>query len=194
MKRNKTNHPLYLTWSNMKQRCYNKNATRYKNYGARGIRVCSQWRNDFWQFVEDMGERPKGYTLNRIDNDKGYSPENCEWASRYDQDRNTTKNRYLTYKGVTRVFDDWCKQFNIPRSTLNKRLDNGWSIEKALETPRYKSKLYTYRGKQDTVSGLAKRYGRNVHTVFTRLRRGWSIDKALDIPSLKDIPMEDLYE
>lgn len=85
---NKTDHPFYHTWASMKKRCNNPNYHAYKNYGGRGIKVCEEWQSDFWQFVEDMGERPRGYTLEREDNDKGYSPDNCIWASRKAQIKN----------------------------------------------------------------------------------------------------------
>ena len=81
-------HYLYATWGMMRHRCNSPKSQHYKNYGGRGIKVCPEW-DDFWQFVKDMGERPEGHTLDRIDNDKGYSKENCRWASQTQQTNNT---------------------------------------------------------------------------------------------------------
>lgn len=98
-------HPLYSTWLSMRQRCNTKTTWSYPYYGGRGITVCPEWDN-FWQFVADMGKRPEGHTLDRIDNDKGYSADNCRWATKKEQvdNRRPPKRRegakgYHQYKG-----------------------------------------------------------------------------------------------
>jgi len=80
-------HPLYHTWEAMRQRCNDPNAANYKNYGGRGISVCKRW-NDFRKFIEDMGERPQGMTLDRINNDGNYTPKNCKWSTISEQNKN----------------------------------------------------------------------------------------------------------
>ena len=85
-------HPLYGTWSNMKQRCYNPNTPRYAHYGGRGITVCNEWRDSFPQFLSDMGERPEGTSLDRIDVNGDYTPDNCRWATKIEQNLNRRAN------------------------------------------------------------------------------------------------------
>lgn len=84
-------HPLYGLWWGMRQRCSNLRHISYRHYGGRGIAVCAEWSSDFWRFVRDMGDRPPGYSIERIDNDGDYCPENCCWASKADQVRNTRR-------------------------------------------------------------------------------------------------------
>jgi hypothetical protein len=85
-------HPLYKTWDNMKQRCYNTNYNQYKDWGGRGIKICDRWLNSFENFLTDMGERPEGTTLDRKNNDGDYEPSNCRWATKSEQELNKRKN------------------------------------------------------------------------------------------------------
>lgn len=136
---------IYDSWRNMIQRCTNPNRNDYKNYGGRGITVCERWsgENGFIHFLEDMGERPKGCSIDRINNNKGYCKENCRWVTPTQQARNTQKNLLQTYRGKTQCLAEWAEECDIPYRTLQARLcQYGWSIEKALTTPvgKYKKR------------------------------------------------------
>lgn len=134
MKHGAWRSPAYNSWDTMIQRCTNRNNSNYFRYGGRGITVCERWL-DFRNFLEDMGKRPVGMTLDRIDNNGDYSPENCRWATRKEQAANRN-NSFYTLKGVTKSWADWFKHFGIKRSTFDQRVYcYKWSIEKALMTP-----------------------------------------------------------
>ena len=124
----------YKVWSDMIRRCENSNTVCYKDYGGRGIKVCERW-HDIKKFIEDMGPRPKGYEIDRIDNDGDYCKENCRWASRTEQNRNTRRNRLVTYKGKTQCLSVWEEELGMNRGTLQQRLDSGKSVEEAITTP-----------------------------------------------------------
>ena len=99
-----SDNPAYTVWKNMRQRCSNKNRPDYEHYGGRGITVCEEW-NSFQKFSDDMGPRPEGYTLERVDNDGNYEPDNCIWATRADQvlNRRTTTEKEFCYRGHKRT-------------------------------------------------------------------------------------------
>lgn len=138
----------------MVERCEKPTNDAYQRYGGRGITICEEWRNDFQAFCEwswDNGYDPKAErgecTIDRIDNNKGYSPDNCRWVSIREQARNRSDNRVLTYRGKTMVLTDWAKLKDMPKSTLRKRLDSGWSVEDALTKPIQRHKSSRYRNK-----------------------------------------------
>ena len=127
----------YRAWSAMKTRCYNSKQKGYKLWGGRGIKVSSEWINDYLHFLEDMGRKPaKNYSLDRIDNNKGYSKENCRWVSRKEQ--NSNRRSSLIYRG--KCASEWAMEIGITRQAFCQRLKNGWPYELAISTP----KLRTY--------------------------------------------------
>lgn len=123
-------HPLYDVWSSMIQRCHNKNNNGYSNYGGRGISVCEEWRTDFQSFYDwaMLCGYKKGVSLDRIDNNKGYSPDNCRWVTQYTQSRNKRNNLMVTYLGKEMTLQDVADKTHIPRSTLYYRYTHGKPI------------------------------------------------------------------
>lgn len=125
---------VYQSWRKMIQRCRPNHVSR-KYYLDKGIEVCERWKC-FDSFLEDMGEPPlKGLTLDRIDNNKGYFKENCRWATRAEQNRNTSKTRNFTIDGVTKCLTDWCHTYHIGRHVVRYRMNKGLSILDALKSP-----------------------------------------------------------
>lgn len=127
--------PEYAAWTDMRGRCHNPNDRSYKNYGQRGITVCERW-GEFTNFQEDMGSRPTAkHTLERIDNNKGYSPDNCKWATRSEQQNNRRNTLYFTLDNETKTLRDWCQQYNRQYMRVFLRLQSGYPFEIALKAP-----------------------------------------------------------
>jgi hypothetical protein len=125
--------PEYDAWRNMKARCLNPRHRLYAWYGGRGIGVCKAWRRSFKKFFSDVGPRPSSvHSLGRIDNDRGYEPDNVRWMTISEQKRCTSYNRYFTINGRSMVLTDWAKEFGVPLATVTARVNRGWSIEEAL--------------------------------------------------------------
>lgn len=125
----------YSVWSGMIQRCTNPNDKYFFNYGGRGINVCEQWK-DFNNFLSDMGEPPEGKTLDRIDNNIGYSPENCRWADRFVQMRNCRRNVVIEFEGKKQTLIEWAEETGIKFNTLQSRINNPkWTLSDALTKP-----------------------------------------------------------
>lgn len=125
--------PTYKTWSSMKRRCKDKNHCNHASYYDKGIKVCERWE-DFTNFLEDMGERPEGKTLDRIDGDKGYYKENCKWSTPKEQANNMNRNHFLEFNGEKLTISQWADKIGVKYVTLNTRIHRGWSVERALTT------------------------------------------------------------
>ena len=125
----------YLAIQNAISRCHNENDPAYHRYGGRGISVCDEWRESPIRFVEYMPEQGRMDTLERIDNDKGYAPTNCKWATVDEQNNNKRSNIRITFENQTLTIAQWSKRINVRPDTLRIRINSGWSIEKALTTP-----------------------------------------------------------
>ena len=113
--------PTYKSWTGMKNRCSNPKYHAYNRYGERGIMVCERWMK-FEDFYEDMGEKPKGMSIERIDNNGNYCPENCCWATKKNQARNTRRNKMVRYQGKTQCLAAWVEELGINYGTLWNRL------------------------------------------------------------------------
>lgn len=129
--------PEYKTWQSMIDRCSNKSNNGYYLYGGRGITVCEKWLS-FANFFADMGPRPADRSLDRIDNNKGYFPGNCRWATTKEQLENRRIRKdalFMSYGGVVRRINEWSVITGINRKTLRTRLSRGWTVEEAITTP-----------------------------------------------------------
>lgn len=131
----------WSSWYSMLKRCRDPKARNYHNYGGRGITVCERWVGDFVTFFADMGHRPKGMTLDRIDTNGNYEPSNCRWATSQTQSWNRRDIRRLTWRGETKPAPQWALEIGLPRQTLAQRLRDGWSVERALATPLHRRAL-----------------------------------------------------
>lgn len=125
--------PTYITWQVMRLRVNDPRCRSYRYYGAKGITICERWTL-FENFLADMGRRPEGMTIERIDSNKGYEPSNCKWDTIQNQSRNRKSTVWLTFQGKTLCMLDWARRQGLNVRTLQSRLKRGWSVEKALTT------------------------------------------------------------
>lgn len=123
--------PTHITWTLMKQRCLNPKAPDFHKYGGRGVTVCDRWLS-FENFLADMGERPDGMTLDRIDNDGPYGPDNCRWATPTDQQANRRRTVMLTIGSETKPLAELARLHGLPPKTVYMRVRYAWSPEQAL--------------------------------------------------------------
>lgn len=136
--------PLFNIWYLIKYRCENPNCTAYKNYGARGIKVCDEWRDGIagyesfkeWSLANGYIQ---GLSIDRIDNDGDYTPDNCRWIAPKDQARNKRQNVWIEYNGVKKLACDWASELNIPYKTFMSRIYHGWDVDKLINQPMRKT-------------------------------------------------------
>lgn len=123
----------------MRRRCSDPDRRAFKNYGGRGITVCNQWK-DYQAFIADMGPCPKGLSLDRINNERGYEPGNCRWATRAEQSRNHRRNVFVDINGERLILADACARYGQPWGRVRDRMKVlGWTAERALTTPKWGS-------------------------------------------------------
>jgi len=137
--KNKNKTGFYQSWQAMIHRCTNPNNKQWKDYDGRGITVCKEWM-EFQNFLRDMGNRFYGCSLERRDNEKGYYPENCYWATRSQQQRNTRRNHLISCFGKRQCIKEWSEETGISTKTIIWRLNHGWSSTRTLTTSTGKRK------------------------------------------------------
>lgn len=173
----------------MKRRCYKKGTKEYDSYGGRGIRICSEWydevtgkvnNDNFISWAMNNGWRP-GQQIDRIDNDKGYSPENCRWVTQKKNVRNKSNNRILTYKGESRCISEWAEILGMPVVTLHSRIASGWTVDKSIETPvgeECESRI-EFNGERKSIARWARDLGISYTALRHRIQRGEKPSEAL---------------
>lgn len=128
---------LNKVWRNIKDRCYNPNNKRYTHYGARGITICPQWKDDYCAFRDwaNANGYKEGLSIDRINNDGNYEPGNCRWATSEQQNNNFSRNNVVNYMGISLSVCRWAKLCGVHHNTLDYRIKHGWEISKALNYP-----------------------------------------------------------
>lgn len=175
-----SNTRTYNTWVSMRERCFNPKNDKYERYGAKGITVCEEWRNSFENFLSDMGVRPKGMTIDRIDNSKGYCKENCRWATPKEQTLNRFFTKWVTAFGETLCFSDMAEKYGITTTTLRYRLKKGMSLEDAL-TEKKRDAFYDIELNGETLGliDFSKKHGISLTTFHRKVKAGMSIEEAI---------------
>ena len=178
-------HPVeYRTWKGMRARCYSPCNANMGNYQKDGIKVCQRW-DSFDNFYCDMGDRPDGYTLDRIDSNKDYSPENCRWATWTTQAKNRgTFNRMYTYNGKTQCLKDWAKELNIYYQTLVLRVKRfpKLSFDEIVKYQDPRKRKFNWEGKEYSVKELCMKFNIPVQNFYDRFRKGWELNRILITP------------
>lgn len=175
----KSRSPVYSRWAGMINRCENINHKHYRHYGGRGIVVCERWRV-FANFFADMGDPPSTtHTIDRIDNNGPYSPDNCRWATSAEQATNKRTNRTITVDDTTMTVTEWAHKTGIPVNTLFMRLRRGTPIQQLLEpVSLFKNHRITVDSETRTLAEWGNCLGLKPGTVLSRLKRGWSAEEA----------------
>ena len=172
----------YRAWRDMHTRCNNPNFIGYAMYMGRGITIDPRWEN-FEFFIADMRLCPKGYWLDRSDNNLGYGPNNCRWASPKEQARNTRRNVFLTVNGERLTVAEWSERTGISKYTIYTRQKAGFSDDACLVSPGDRKHYATFGGETLPLIEWSNRLGVNVDTIRIRLKR-WPLEKALTTSKL----------
>lgn len=184
MKRTHGQHQsrTYSTWENMWNRCRPGNKQNINGRPYHGISVCDRWKS-FENFFADMGERPIGASIDRIDVNRGYEPGNCRWANRRDQTLNRAKTHWIEFNGERLCRKDWAARLGISQQSLLLRLKGGWPLERALTEKRTSkpTSFYTLNGETLSVHQWAKRLGITANAIQQRIKAGMPLAQALTL-------------
>lgn len=170
----------------MKDRCYNPNTPCYKDYGGRGITICQEWLNDINSFISwalDNGYR-ENLSIDRLNNNCGYSPKNCRWATNKSQANNRRSNRIIVYDGREQTLKQWCEELGLSYITVYQRLYSyGWSVENAFRVNRNPClKMITYKGKTQSMKRWCDELGLSYKTIQARIKYyHWPVERAFEI-------------
>lgn len=189
---------LRNAWFGMMRRCYTTDRPDYQHYRNVKVRMCDEWLNDFDAFASWSLENgaEMGLSLDRIDNNGIYSPDNCRWTVKRVQANNTSTNDYIAYDGRTQTIADWAKEYKIPYFRLYSRIMKGWDMKKCLEQPRKKAAnanthTMTINGETRTLSEWAKIAGLEYHLVYSRFAAGWPPEDVISGNNFRLTPHSD---
>jgi len=187
----KDNPRVYKSWHMMISRCENKRNGRYPRYGGRGIRVCAEWKYfpTFLEWADKNGYWPDG-TIERVNNDGDYCPNNCRWATLKDQSRNRSNTILYEYNGESRCLPEWAEIYSLKTITLVCRVRRqGWTMKRALnERPQEKDKSITISGRTQKLSQWASESGLSKDLIYLRGKRGWPAHRLLEAPANRGQP------
>lgn len=187
IKNNKS--PEYRTWSGILSRCLNKSNPGYKRYGGRGIIVCERWMDSFSNFLLDMGRKPIGCSIDRIDNDGNYEPSNCRWSNSKEQSNNTSANHIIEFNGTKKTIQQWAEYYGMNHYTLRRRIRENWPIEKCFAEPIrsdsliHRGKKYEFESLSLTIVQWSKKTGISLSVLKYRLsKQKLSLSEVLALP------------
>lgn len=184
----------YSSYKNMLRRCTDLKNAMFPRYGGRGITVCDRWLGESGaaNFLSDMGDKPtKAHTLERKENDAGYSPDNCIWATKYEQAQNRSTTHLVTVDGETKSHSAWDASKGSSTNIVGDRIRRGWNPEDAVLTPvaKYKREL-THDGQTKSLHAWEDEMKLGHGTIAHRLSLGWSVEDAILKPSKKKVPLK----
>jgi hypothetical protein len=171
----------YRIWKAMKARCYAPCLSE-ESYQKKNIQVCDRWKNSYENFLEDMRECPPNYSLDRIDNNGNYSPENCRWADASTQTKNRGSfNLLYTHDNQTKVLKDWARHFKLSYNTLYSRIyRSGQTFEQAIDAEFNAEETMEYKGVKYTIEELSKTFNIRKQLIYDRRSRGWATEKIVE--------------